>query len=99
MTIEVVSKQPRAVDFTINGAPLFIRKMPLRLGLKLQQGMTDDGGLPAELVAEAIQQCTLLEGGAPAFESVDTVLDMDTGSMLQLFSEVSAIAFADAEKN
>ena len=102
MGIEVSSSKPKKTEFTIDGEALFIRKMPLRLGLKLQ-GAVGDGTteVPAELVAGSLFECVVLKDGSHAFESVDAVLDLDTAVMLSLFSEVSSQSFAieDARKN
>ena len=102
MTIEVSSSKPKETEFTIDGEALFIRKMPLRLGLKLQ-GAVGDGSteVPAEVVAGSLFECVVLKDGSNAFESVEAVLDLDTAVMLRLFSEVSSKSFEveDARKN
>lgn len=102
MSIEVRSSKPQKTEFTIDGEVLFVRKMPLRLGLKLQ-GAVGDGSteVPAEVVAGSIFECVVLKDGSPAFESVESVLDMDTAVMLGLFSVVSEKSFQveNARKN
>lgn len=97
MTIKIGSSKPRPIDFDFDGKALAVRKLPLRLGLKMQ-AVADDEGLPPELVAEIISECVVDEKGKHIF-SVEQVLDFDLEPMLKLFSEVSGISVGDAEKN
>ena len=102
MAIEIGNSKPTPVDFTVGGKALYARKMPLRLGLKMQGEMSDDKvEMDAEVVAEIILQCVVFKDGKPAFESAEEVLGWDAGVMLGLFAEVSSISFTveDAEKN
>jgi hypothetical protein len=93
MSIEIGGKKPRAVDFTFEGKALFVRQLPLRLGLKIQ-GVAEDDSLPAEIVAEIIAECVVFEDGSKCFD-VDRVLDFDTREMMELFGAVSS----DAEES
>lgn len=98
MAIEIGGRKPKAIDFTFEGEPLFVRQLPLRLGLKLQ-GASDDDAVPAELVAEIIAECVVRENGERPF-SIDDILDFDTRDMMELFSAVSSdSSFGEAEKN
>lgn len=98
MATEIGGRKPKAIDFTFEGEPLFVRQLPLRLGLKLQ-GASDDDSVPAEIVAEIIAECVVREDGERPFD-VDKVLDLDTRDMMDLFSAVSGgNKFEDAEKN
>ena len=102
MPTELCSKKPRPIDVVHNGEPLFARKMPFRLGFKIQGGLEGDSvQVDADLVAEIIVECVVTGKGKPAFKSTAAVLSMDAGAVSALFAEVSAISFSieDAEKN
>lgn len=89
----------RSIDFMLEGKPLFVRKLPLRLGLKFQS--VDDGeAIPADVVAEFISTCVVYEDGGQVWNG-EEVLDFDAASMMTLFSEVSGLTVTteDAEKN
>ena len=99
MTIEICSSKPKEVDFTFNGKPLFVRNLPLKLGLKMQ-AFVDDASIPPELLAEIVSQCVVDGKGKPVW-SADDVLGFDLKPMLQIFTEVSGTALNvdDAKKN
>ena len=98
MPIEIGGRKPRATDFTFDGEPLFVRQMPLRLGIKLQS-VNEDGEIPAEIIAEIIAGCVVSGKGEVVFD-VDTVLDFDIKEMMELFSVISKTdSIGDAEKN
>ena len=98
MAIEIGGRKPRPIDFTFEGEPLFVRQLPLRLGLKLQSE-SDDDMVPAEIIAEIIAECVVNKGGNNVFD-VDSILGFDTKDMLELFSAVSGEASVkEAEKN
>jgi hypothetical protein len=99
MAIEIGKKKPRPIDFTFNGKPLAVRKLPLRLGLKMN-AFAGENSLPAELVAEIISHCVVSKDGKSVWNT-EEVLDFDLDTMLKLFSEVSgeATGIEDAEKN
>lgn len=96
MTVDLVRAAPRPLDFTVDGQPVFARKLPFRHALKLQ-----DGEIDASVMAEIIYACVLLEDGSPAFTDTDDILDRDTDHMVALFNAVSQemISSKDAEKN
>ena len=99
MTVEICSSKPKSVDFTFNKKPLFVRKLPLQLGLKMQE--FDDGtSIPSEIVAEIISQC-VVDAKGKAVWSTDEVLGFDLKPMLEIFSEVSGTSLnvGDAKKN
>ena len=99
MAIEIGKKKARPIDFTFNGKPLAVRKLPLRLGLKMNAHAGEDS-LPAELVAEIIANCVVGKDDKAIWDA-EAVLDFDMETMLKLFSEVSgeAMGIEDAEKN
>ena len=98
MTVEICSSKPRDVDFTFNGKPLFVRQMPLQLGLKVQ-AMGDGDNVSPDIVAEIISQC-VVDGKGKAIWSTDDVLGFDLKPMLEIFSEVSGRStIEDAKKN
>ena len=99
MTVEICSSKPRSVDFTFDGKPLFIRQLPLELGLKMQV-FEEDANIPPDIIAEIISQCVVDEKGKAVW-SVDDVLGFDLKPMLELFSEVSGTSLnvEDAKKN
>ena len=99
MAIEIGGSSPRETDFTFEGKPLFVRRLPLRLGLKLQQ-VSDGDSVPADTIAEIIAECIVLKDGTRPW-SFEDVLDFDTPEMLRIFSEISESSVGDkeAEKN
>lgn len=97
MTTEIGFDKPRPIDFTFKGAPLAVRSMPLRLGIKLQS-IEQDEGVPADILAEIISACVVDKKGKSIW-SVDEVLDFDLEPMLKLFNEVSGVTVEDAAKN
>lgn len=99
MTVDIVSSKPRSIDFTFDGKPLFVRRLPLQLGLKMQ-AVKEDESLPAEIIAEIISQCVVGKNGKAVW-SVEDVLGLDLEPMLKLFSEISgmSVGIGDAEKN
>ena len=98
MTVEICSSKPREVDFTFNGKQLFVRQMPLQLGLKVQ-AMEDGADVSPEIVAEIISQC-VVDGKGKSIWSNEDVLGFDLKPMLEIFSEVSGRStIEDAKKN
>lgn len=99
MTTEISGGRHKDTDFTFEGKPLFIRRLPLRLGLKLQS-VSEGETVPAEIIAEIISECIVFEGGGKVWTHED-VLDFDTQPMLEIFSAISesSISGKDAEKN
>ena len=98
MTVEICAGKPREVDFTFDGKPLFVRQMPLQLGLKLQT-VEDGDSVSPEIVAEIISQC-VVDAKGKAVWSNDDVLGFDLKPMLEIFSEVSGRStIEDAKKN
>ena len=98
MATEIGKAKPREIDFTYEGKPLAVRRLPLRLGLKMQ-ALTEES-VPPEVVAEIISECVVSNDGKSVW-SIDEILEFDLDSMLSLFSEVSDIALnvEEAEKN
>ena len=99
MATDITPRKPRSIDFTFEGKPLFVRRLPLRLGLKLQS-FGDEDSLPPEIVAEIISECVVNEDGKQVW-SEDDVLGFDMEPMLKIFSEVSnaPVSAEEAEKN
>ena len=98
MAIEVGKVGPREIDFSYQGKALAVRKLPLRLGLKMQT--LEEDSLSPDIVAEVISECVVYKNGKTVW-SIDEVLELDLQPMLKLFSEVSGTSFSaeDAEKN
>ena len=98
MTVQIGKGKPREIDFEFEGKKLFVRKLPLSLGLKLHS-VTDDV-VPPEFIAEVISECVIYKDGKKPF-SVKDVLEFDLDPMLKLFSEVtgSTVSTEEAEKN
>ena len=98
MATEIGKAKPREIDFTYEGKPLAVRRLPLRLGLKMQ-ALTEES-VPPEVAAEIISECVVSNDGKSVW-SIDEILEFDLDSMLSLFSEVSDIALnvEEAEKN
>ena len=99
MSVELGAGKPRSIDFTFNGKPLAVRRLPLRLGLKLQN-VGDGDTISSDIVAEFISTCVVHEDGSSVWNP-DDVLDFDAAAMMSLFSEVSGLAVSteEAEKN
>jgi len=98
MTVEICSSKPTAVDFTFNSKPLFVRQMPLQLGLKVQS-LEDGGSVAPEIVADIISQCVVDAKGKAVWSSAD-VLGFDLKPMLEIFAEVSGRStIEEAKKN
>lgn len=99
MPVELGKTQPRAIDFELDGKPLAIRRLPLRLGLKIQS-VEDGDFIPADIIAEFISTCVVYEDGNQVW-TPEEVLDFDAQSMMLLFGEVSGLSTTveEAEKN
>lgn len=97
MPVEIGGSKPRSIDFTFHGKALFIKRLPLRVGLQMQR-VSDGDFIPADVVAEIISSCVVYEDGSNVW-SAEEVLDFDATSMMELFSEVSGLSVEEAEKN
>lgn len=99
MTVNIAASKPRKVDFDFDGQQLYVRKMSLELGLKLQV-LKEGDDIPAELIAEIVAACVVNADGEQLL-TTEEVLGFDLEPMLRLFSEVSdtATRASEAEKN
>lgn len=99
MAIEIGSSKPRKVKFNFRGNPVYVRKMPLMLGLKMQS-VAEGEVMPPEIIGEIIAACVVDEDGNCLW-SMEDVLNFDLDPMLKLFGEVSgtSLKVGDAEKN
>ena len=84
MTVDLVRAAPKPLDFTVDGEPVFARKLPFRLAMRLQ-----GEEITAEQMAEIIQACAVRENGNEVFADLDVILDFDSDQMIQLFQAVS----------
>ena len=96
MAVELVRAALRPLEFTIDGNPVFARKLPFRLALNLHSGE-----MKAEDMAEIVMGCAVKEDGSPAFDSIEAILDHDFDQMVELFQAVSGgvVTSKDARKN
>ena len=99
MVKKIFSSKPRKIDFEFEGKALAVRKLPLRLGLKMQ-AFAENDSVPPEIVAEIIADCVVDKNGQQVW-SIDDVLGFDMEPMLQIFSEISGSSegLEGAEKN
>ena len=103
MTTELNLDRKKPIDFTFNEKKLAVQTMPLKLMLRLQQAMTDDGrvDVDVELMSDILSQCVVYaDTGKRVWpdDKRDNIENADGASMALLFQAVSNVSMSVSEQ-